>query len=103
MAETIYLNRDNEIILELRSNESLVDLSGVTRMKFVVGTTTLDSSGSSYFDWTDTGYGTGTVVITVGSATLTEGYYDGYLVVYDNTHANGIIWGKKFPVVVEDI
>lgn len=103
MAETIYLNRSNEIILELRSNETLVDLSGVTRMKLIVGTTTLDSSGSSYFDWTDTGYGTGTVVITVGSATIAVGYYDGYLVVYDNTHPSGIIWGKKFPVIVEDI
>jgi len=103
MAETIYLNRSNEIILELRSNESLVSLAGVTRMKLIVGTTTLDSSGSSYFDWTDTGYGTGTVVITVGSASLTTGYYDGYLVVYDASHPNGIIWGKKFPIVVESI
>lgn len=103
MSEVIYLNRDNQIILELRSDEILVDLSGVTRMKLVVGTTTLDSSGSSYFDWTDTGYGRGTVIIDPGSASLSKGYYDGYLVVYDNTNANGIIWGKKFQIVVEDI
>jgi len=103
MSETIYLNRDNQIILELRSDEQLVDLSGVTRMQLVVGTTTIDSSGSSYFDWTDTGYGKGTVIIDAGSANLSTGIYDSYLVVYDNTNANGIIWGKKFPLVVEDI
>lgn len=104
MSEIIYLNRDNQIILELRTNESLVDLSGLTRVVLVVGTTTLDSlTVSGYFDWTDTGYGTGTLIIDVGSATITEGYYNSYLIVYDNTNANGIVWGKKFTVVVEDI
>jgi hypothetical protein len=103
MSELIYLNRDNQIILELRTNESLVDLSGLTRALLIIGTTTLDSSGSSYFDWTDTGYGTGTLVIDAGTATLTKGYYDSYLIVYDNTNPNGVVWGKKFTIVVEDI
>jgi hypothetical protein len=104
MSEIIYLNRDNQIILELRTNESLVDLSGLTRAILVVGTTTLDSATvSGYFDWTDTGYGTGTLIIDVGSATITEGYYNSYLIVYDNTNPNGIVWGKKFTIIVEDI
>jgi hypothetical protein len=103
MSELIYLNRDNQIILELRTNESLVDLSGLTRALLIIGTTTLDSSGSSYFDWTDTGYGTGTLIIDAGSATLEKGYYNSCLIVYDNTNPNGIVWGKKFTIVVEDI
>lgn len=104
MSDVIYLNRDNQIILELRTNNVLQDLSGLTRAQLIVGTTTLDSSGSSYFDWTDTGYGTGTIVIDAGSASLTKGcYYNSYLIVYDNTNPNGIVWGKVFAIIVEDI
>lgn len=104
MSEIVYLNRDNQIILELRTNESLVDLAGLTRALLIIGTTTLDSATvSGYFDWTDTGYGIGTLIIDAGTATLTKGYYDSYLIVYDNTNPNGIVWGKKFTIVVEDI
>jgi hypothetical protein len=103
MSEYIYLNRDNQIILELRTNNVLQDLSGLTRAQLLIGTTTLESSGTSYFDWTDTGYGTGTIVIDAGSATLTQGYYNSWLIIYDNTNPNGIVWGDNFTVVVEDI
>jgi hypothetical protein len=105
MSEIVYLNRDNQIVLELRTNEILQDLSGLTRAQLIIGTTTLDSATvSGYFDWTDTGFGTGTLVIDVGSATLTEGFHSCcYLIIYDNTNANGIVWGKKFTIVVEDI
>jgi len=104
MSEIVYLNRDNQIVLELRTNSVLQDLSGLTRTQLIIGTTTLDSSGSSYFDWTDTGFGTGTLIIDVGSATLTTGFHSCcYIVVYDNTNPNGIVWGNKFTIVVEDI
>jgi hypothetical protein len=105
MSEIIYLDRNNQIVLELRTNEILQDLSGLTRAQLIIGTITLDSETvSGYFDWTDTGFGTGTLVIDVGSATLTEGFHSCcYLIIYDNTNANGIVWGKKFTIVVEDI
>jgi len=104
MSDIIYLNRDNQIVLELRTNNVLQDLSGLTRAQLIIGDTTLDSATvSGYFDWTDTGYGIGTLVIDAGSATLTEGYYCSYLIIFDNTNPNGIVWGKKFTIVVEDI
>jgi hypothetical protein len=108
MSEYIYLNRDNEIVLELRTDGTLVDLTALTRVilklaaKDCSTTISLDSSGASAsFDWTGTEHGTGTLVMSLGTETITTGYYNGTLIIYDTTYQNGLVWGKPFPVIVK--
>jgi hypothetical protein len=109
MSQYIYLNRDNEIVLELRSNDVLVDLTALTQVIFKLAakdcntTVTLASSAASAsFDWTGTTYGDGTLIMSLGTQVIAAGYYNGTLIIYDTTYQNGLVWGEQFPVIVKD-
>jgi hypothetical protein len=99
--EVVYLGRDNTVDLLLKADGSAQDLSGVTRMVLVVGETEIDSDLSpDAFDW-DTGT-TGKVVLALGDESLSEGTYTAWLVVYDASNPDGIVWGS-FTLKVMDI
>lgn len=95
--EVVYLGRDNTVDLLLKADGSAQDLSGVTRMVLVVGDAEIDSDA---FDW-DTGT-TGKVVLALGDETISEGTYTAWLVVYDGSNPDGIVWGS-FTLKVMDI
>lgn len=106
MAEILYSDRDNSIDLLLKEDGAAQDLSSVSRMILSLGTYVRDISdfSESYaidyndyndaFDW-DTGT-QGKVIISPGAAAaalgIPAGKYTGFLIVYDPTNTDGIVW-----------
>lgn len=102
ITETIYLSRDNQIDLLLKSDSSgslaAQDLSSVTRMVLQIGTSadpdseaTVDSDvDADAFGW-DTGT-TGKVILSLGDQEISAGTYLARLIVYDPTYTDGIVW-----------
>jgi len=103
ITEVFYIGHDNTIDLLLKADGEAQDLSEVTRMKLIIGSTEIDSaSESNVFLWTGTGT-TGKVIIDLKqySGTLTAGAYMARLVVYDPGHPSGIVWGEFYLYVKE--
>ena len=103
ITEVFYLGHDNTIDLLLKADGQAQDLSSVTRMKLVVGSTEIDSATeSNVFTWTGTGT-TGKVIIDLNeySGSLTAGAYTARLIVYDPTNSDGIVWGEFVLYVKE--
>ena len=101
--EVVYLNRDNEISLILKQNDSAVDLSGVTDMTLVVGDYLIASSNASsqLIRWNDPTYATGEVRMTLGkSSILKEGYYEATLTLFDISATAGLVWDSNVPIWV---
>lgn len=109
MSQYIYLSRDNEIVLELRTDGDLVNITALTQVIFKLAakdcntTITLASSAASAsFDWTGTTYGKGTLIMSLGTQVIVPGYYNGTLIIFDTTYQNGLVWGGPFPVIVKE-
>ena len=102
ITEITYSNRDNTVDLSLTSDGVTQDLSAVTRMVLTItpysgGVVTVDSAVSpTAFNWA-TGT-TGKVILALGAVT---GLISGRarLVVYDATHANGVVWDEFLLIV----
>lgn len=97
--ERVYLDRDNTIDLVLMADGVAADLSAVTRMTIAFGDTDVDSAtAASVFDWSG---GSGLLTLQLGGQEIAVGRYDARLVVYDASHANGLVWGD-IEILVEE-
>lgn len=96
--ERVYLDRDNTIDLVLMADGVAADLAAVTRVTLSFGDTDVDSAtAAGVFDWSG---GSGLLTLQLGGQEIAVGRYDARLVVYDPTHANGIVWGD-IEIMVE--
>ena len=101
--EQVYNGRNNRIDLLLKSNGVASDLSGVTQIKLVSGTTTIVSTGpgTGPIRWNQSGYQTGEIRIFLRDQNLpiSSVIQTGHIVVYDSANPNGIVWGDiRFQV-----
>lgn len=98
ITEQIYLDRDNVIDLLLKADGEAQDLSAVTRMVLLEDGEefTIDSDeAAGVFDW-ETGT-TGKITLTLGAQDdIEEGTYKVWLIVYDPSNTNGIVWDSFF-------
>lgn len=102
--EIVYLGHDNSIDLILKADGTAVDLSSVTQMTVTLGGTTITSAGGDTdpIRWAKSGYDTGEVRLYLGGQTIPAGSYRAVLVVYDSVNLNGIVWGERIPIAVEE-
>jgi hypothetical protein len=102
LKEVVYLTRDNAIDLQLKADGVVVDLASVTRMILSDEGCAwkVDSSISpGAFNWAA---GNGVLKLKLGDEVITPGTYSCYLIVYDPTNTDGVIWEKisiKFMTV----
>ena len=102
ITEIVYEGHDNKINLLLRADGEAVDLSSVTKMELKLDDTTISSQDyPSAFDWNSSST-TGEVILDLGDVGLEEGHYVAWLVVYDSTNTDGIVW-DKFHLVVREV
>ncbi len=95
--ESVYLGRDNTIVVSLISNGEAIIHNMLNRVQALVGTTLIDSSVSpDLFDLTNADR----MILKFGQAGLLVGTYTCRLVVYDNANENGLVWGN-FAIVVK--
>lgn len=101
--EVIYLGRDNEIIVLLKSNGVAQDLTNVTKIQVTFGSgVTLDSSVSSSL-FSGINNSGGTVSFKFGSVTtqlVAGNTYNAEVIVYDASNTDGINWGT-IPILVK--
>jgi len=90
--EIVYLGRDNIISMIIKEDGVAVNLASVTKMQLVdtYGTVFVDSSvNQGSFDWSE---GAGVLHMTLGDAVVPAGVYAVYLIIFDPTNTNGIVW-----------
>lgn len=91
MDETIFLNRDNPVILRFKIDGKPLDFSAATRMTcFFSGSAVIADSNAdgSLFDWS---LGGGDLEFNFNDLVIAEGTYSAKLVVYDAEHPDGQI------------
>lgn len=102
--ETIYSGHDNVVIRYLRDGREPVDLSSVIKMELRDAgcAVYLDSATSpGAFDWSGGG---GKLVLKLGQEPVLPGTYIFYLIVYDPSNPDGVVWDKikiKFIALCE--
>lgn len=103
--EIIYIDRDNTIDLILKSDGTAQDLSSVTRIDAIIGSTTISCTTSTAWPIKWSGLGTtGKVQLKLGDQDVTANTtYTMYLVLYDATNTNGVVWGTGVRVRMRDI
>lgn len=101
VSEIIYLGRDNAIDVQLKDDGAVADLGSVSRIDLVEqsGAWSVSSSTSpNAFDWLG---GDGRVSMILGGETIPTGTHRCYLVVYDPTNTDGIVWDDLRLIVKE--
>jgi len=89
--ETVYLDHDNVVDLQLLIDKQPADLSAVTKMELVFDEVVISSSDyPDVFDWSE---GNGIVHIKLYGVPIERKYYDARLIVYDGSTPHGIVWG----------
>ncbi len=103
--ESVYLGHDNSIDVILKSNGVAVSLSSVTRMTLTLGAKLIDSDNGDAdpIRWIKPAYATGEVRLFLGAETITEGNYQGVLIVYDPTNPSGIFWARIPMAVIAEV
>jgi len=98
--EIIYIGRNNRFDVILKEDGTAVDLSGVTHINVVFnsGTSVSSVARSTWFDWTSGA--SGEVRFSFGGTTVTPGYYDAEVLVYDVVNTSGINWGT-IPILIK--
>ena len=97
--EVVYLGRDNTIDLLLKADGVLQDLSGVTHAALVFSGVTVSSvARTGWFDWTSGT--TGQLILKLGGTTISKGFYQAELIVYDSGNTKGVCWGKV-PILIQ--
>ena len=100
LRETVYLGHDNAIDLKLKADGVAVDLSSVTRMilRDVGCLWEVDSATSAgAFDWSAGG---GALSPRLGDETIPPGTYNCWLIVFDPTNTDGIVWEEQLRLTV---
>lgn len=103
LRETSYIGRDNAIDLQLLADGAAVDLSSVTRMilRDVACTWEVDSITSpGAFDWSA---GDGIISLILGDEAIASGAYSCWLIVYDPTNTDGVVWEEQMRLTVVDV
>jgi len=94
--ETIYTNRDNEIVLSLYKDSVLINHNLITKYQLKVGEITLDSATlPALFN----NRAADRLVLNLGQQGLALGRYSAALYIFDLDHSNGLFWGN-FTLVV---
>ena len=96
--DTVYLGHDNVIRKLFLEEKEPVDLSSVSKMTLSLAGITIESDNGpdDLIRWGG-GLQTGEVVLSLGSEARLKARpapYDAVFVVYDGSHANGIVWGS---------
>jgi len=102
--ETVYLGHNNLINLQLKADGVAFDLSDITKITATFGTTLISSEdkAAGLITWDQEGYATGEIRLNLGGQSITSDYYEVPIVVYDASHAEGIVWGiVDFKVAAE--
>jgi len=89
--ETIYNNRDNEIVLSLYKDDVLINHNLILRYQLKVGEVTLDSDTlPALFDKR----AADRLVLNLGQQGFAEGRYVARLYTFDLGHIHGLFWGN---------
>jgi len=94
---TLYIGRDNTVVLTLQKSGATVAASVVTRAQFwLPGEAAVDGNPVVYDTATDNDISLTNVAtkveITAGNRQLKAGRYLGYLTIYDAVNTDGIAW-----------
>jgi hypothetical protein len=92
--EYVWLGHDNHVNVILKEDGSAVDTSGLTKITITLNSTTYSSTNQANdpIRWNQGGYDTGEIRIDLGGETIPVGRYRAYIVVYDATNTDGIVW-----------
>jgi hypothetical protein len=97
LTETVYLTYDNPIVLQLTSNASAADLSGVTRMVLDCGTLEIDSNTSpAEVAWA--GSNVTLVLGRVAGLAVLSSPVTARLIVYSPSAPHGLLWIEKLKL-----
>ena len=94
ITETVYLGHDNGIDLQLKADGVITNLEAITRVQIKDSTCllTIDSLISpGAFDWS---VGNGVLILKVGLEAVPPGTYTAYLIIYDISNPDGVVWDK---------
>lgn len=107
MDETAYLLRNNKIKIELLADRSLVNLQNVTKVELIDIGNSININSDTHptvFDWTE---GNGVLYIIPKDIPSPVGVsvwdLNCYLVVYDPSNPEGIVWGEMIQIPVKKI
>ena len=104
--EVVFLGRDNYIGQILNQNGiPFPNLSGVTQINLELGGTTIPSTGpaSGPIQWNQPGFATGEVRLFLGMQAgliASDTPMTAYIVTYDLTHPDGLVWGS-FQILIQ--
>lgn len=99
MFDHVYINRDNIILLEFRSDGILTPLNAITQIDLVIEELdiTISNSVSTSFPikWQHNPIETGVLKIKIGDTeNLLAGLYEGKFYIYSSNYPNGLFWQK---------
>lgn len=109
-AEIIWLGRDNSIDLQLwrsgtgTTESSAADLTAVNQIKLNLGSILIDSSDATAgsIRWNQAGYKQGEIRVMAGAlSSLSTGYFNASLVVFDPSNTAGIVWDDDVPIRIK--
>lgn len=101
ITETVYLERDNAIDLQLLADGAVVSLASVNRMEVTAANgdwAVSSTEAADVFDWSA---GNGKVTIALGLQDIPPGRHSCRLVVFDQSNQNGIVWDELKLLVKE--
>lgn len=107
ITEVVHIGHANTIDLLLMADGAVPSLASVRRMTLALDNGTVFNSATSpaSFDWTKTlttseaskipgaKAGDSKLVLSLGALGIAAGEYDAELVVFDDEHTTGIVWG----------
>lgn len=97
----VYLDRSDVFKKILKIDGTAEDLSSVSAILLVIGSTVIESENDATdpITWAKAGYDTGEVRFCLGGQTISEGQYNCPLIVKDSSYPNGRIW-DYVPITV---
>lgn len=95
LIERVYNGHDNSVDLVLIRREVPYPLDDVEEITVTVNGTTISSTNqpTDSILWLGEGYLTGEIRLFLGEAGLPAGEHGAWIVIYDDDHPNGIVWG----------
>lgn len=103
--EIVYLGHDNTIDFQLVADDEAQDLSAVTKITATFGTKRISSTdkAAGVITWDQAGYDTGEIRLALGGESIPAGGYEMYIVVYDPSNTDGVVWGPANVLVESEV
>lgn len=103
ISETVYLDHNNTIDLQLMASSVAQSLNAVTKITATFGSTLVSGSSrsSGAITWQNSSWSTGEIRLNLGSQSISADDYNVPIVVYTPSYAEGIVWGYV-PMVVKN-